>query len=132
VDAVRLWRRGPPTVAELEGAGEGAAEVAGELPAESDVRASRALRARAVRAFSAAVWAPLALAAREAAMRALVARAAALPPLAFLAAVVTGRPARAALTLRTRRDFLRAAALGWIAPTLAARSRALIASLRTA
>src|SRR5438552_14079876 len=37
-------------------------------------------------------------------------------------------PARRSLTLIARRDFRRAAALAWMAPLFAARSRALIAS----
>ena len=87
---------------------------------------------RAARALPAAVWAPLALTALPAAMRALAAlTAAALPvDLATWPALTTAEPPTAALTLRTRRDLRRAAAFGWIAPALAARSSAEIASLR--
>ena len=47
-----------------------------------------------------------------------------------VAGLTTDAPPTAALTLRARRDLRRAAAFGWIAPALAARSRAEIASLR--
>ncbi len=82
--------------------------------------------ASAARALPAAVWAPLALAALPAAMRALAAFAAAAVPVVFvgLAPAWTATPPRAAPTFLARRDLRRAAAFGWIAPTLAARSSA--------
>ena len=87
---------------------------------------ARAVLLSAARALPAAVWAPLALADLPAAMRALAALAAA----ALLVCLVTWpdvwtcAPPRAALTLRVRRDLRRAAAFGWMAPALAARSSA--------
>ena len=83
---------------------------------------------------SAAVWAPFALPALPAAMRAFAAFwAAALPVcLATCAPAVTCVPPSAALTLRVRRDLRRAAAFGWMAPAFAARSSALSASTRAA
>ena len=87
----------------------------------------------AARAFPAAVWAPLALSALEAAIRALAAFCAAALPMVFVRP--GSRPSRTidrGLTLRVRRDLRRAAAFGWIAPTFAARSRALIASVSAA
>jgi hypothetical protein len=86
----------------------------------------------AARALPAAVCAPLALTALPAAMRAFAAfTAAALPvDLAMWPALTMAEPPTAALTLRARRDLRRAAAFGWMAPDLAARSRAEIASLR--
>ena len=122
--------------AALAGAFAGALVVVGAATA-SVVAAACAVSARvdfdsAARALPAAVWAPLALTALPAAMRALAAlTAAALPvDLATWPAVTTDDPPTAALTLRARRDLRRAAAFGWIAPALAARSRAEIASLR--
>ena len=95
---------------------------------------ARAVLLSAARALPAAVWAPLALPALPAAMRALAAFwAAALPVvLATCPPACTWSPPSAALTLRVRRDLRRAAAFGWMAPALAARSRALRASARAA
>src|SRR5206468_6042570 len=95
---------------------------------------ARAVLLRAARALPAAVWAPLALPALPAAMRALAALAAAALPVVLTTRppACTCSPPRAALTLRVRRDLRRAAAFGWIAPTLAARSSALSASARAA
>ena len=91
----------------------------------------RAVFDSAARALPAAVWAPFALTALPAAIRALAAlRAAALPVLlATRPPATTWVPSIAALTLITRRDLRRAAAFGWIAPALAARSSAEMASL---
>src|SRR5207248_2303036 len=87
----------------------------------------------AARALPAAVWAPLALPALPAAIRAFAAFwAAALPTLLALPLTTTFVPARRSLTLSARRDLRRAAAFLWIAPVLAARSSALIASARLA
>ena len=90
----------------------------------------RAVLLRAARALPAAVWAPFALPALPAAMRALAALAAAALPVVLTTRPpdCTCSPPSAALTLRVRRDLRRAAAFGWIAPTLAARSSALSAS----
>ena len=95
---------------------------------------ARAVLLSAARALPAAVWAPLALPALPAAMRALAALAAAALPVVLTTRppVCTWAPPSAALTLRVRRDLRRAAAFGWMAPTLAARSRALSASARAA
>src|SRR5205085_728374 len=77
-------------------------------------------------------WAPLALTALLAAIRAFAAFAAAALPvvLADFAADWTCVPPSAALIRMVSRDFRRAAAFGWIAPALAARSRAESASTR--
>ena len=90
------------------------------------------LAERGARALPAAVWAPLALPALPSAIRVLAALAAAALPvvLVTLAVVWTWAPPRAALTLRVSRDLRRAAALGWIAPALAARSSELNAAAR--
>lgn len=95
---------------------------------------ARADLLRASRAFSAAVWAPFPRLAFAAAIRAFAAFAAAAVPVVFAvrAAVWTTSPARAAFTFLARRDLRRAAAFGWIAPTFAARSRALTASAKAA
>ncbi len=92
----------------------------------------RAVFERAARAFPAAVCAPFAFAAFDAATRALAALTAAALPVLFVTrvAVCTDSPPRAALTLRVSRDFRRAAAFGWIAPAFAARSSALSAAAR--
>ncbi len=91
----------------------------------------RAVFDSAARALPAAVWAPFALTALPAAIRALAAlRAAALPVLlATRPPATTCVPSIAALILITRRDLRRAAAFGWMAPALAARSSAEMASL---
>src|SRR5262245_30762650 len=67
-------------------------------------------------------------------MRALAAFAAAALPVCFAARLVvpTTVPPRAALTFSVRRDLRRAAAFGWMAPALAARSSADRASVRAA
>ena len=95
---------------------------------------ARAVLLSAARALPAAVWAPLALSALPAAMRALAAFAAAALPVVLTTRppTWTWAPPRAALTLRVRRDLRRAAAFGWMAPALAARSSALSASRRAA
>src|SRR6185503_8515762 len=80
-----------------------------------------------------AVWAPLALPALPAAMRAFAAFWAwALPMFFAWPRATTVVPASRSLTLRARRDLRRAAAFGWMAPLFAARSRALIASASVA
>ena len=86
----------------------------------------------AARALPAAVWAPLALSALDAAIRALAALAACalLVVFAAWAPVRAVAPPSAWLTWRVRRDLRRAAAFGWIAPDFAARSSALSASSR--
>src|SRR5207237_2965353 len=87
-------------------------------------------RVSAARALPAAVWAPFALSALPAAIRAFAAF------WAWARLTVFARPAAPAalpatpLMARARRDFRRAAWFGWIAPTFAARSRALIALAR--
>src|SRR6185369_17758603 len=93
----------------------------------------RVVLVSAARALPAAVCAPFALSALPAAMRALAAFCAwALPTVFALPRATTVVPARRSFTLIARRDLRRAAAFGWIAPVLAARSRALIASARAA
>ena len=86
----------------------------------------RAVFDNAARALPAAVWAPLALSALEAAIRALAALAACAFDVVFVTRppVWTWAPPVAALNFSVRRDLRRAAAFGWIAPTLAARSSA--------
>lgn len=86
----------------------------------------------AARALPAAVWAPLALTDFPAAMRALAAFAAAVLPVALVTRpeVAACVPPRAALILIVRRDLRRAAAFGWMAPALAARSSADRASIK--
>ena len=122
-------------VVEALAAGATTAVVADACAAALAAAASaRAVLLRAARALPAAVWAPLALPALPAAMRALAALAAAALPVVFTTRPpdCTCSPPRAALILRVRRDLRRAAAFGWMAPTLAARSRALSASARAA
>ena len=104
--------------------------VSGAASADDAADVSRAVLLSAARALPAAVWAPFALSAFEAAMRAFAAFWAA-PLLVVFAALRPWPPAApptAALTFRVSRDFRRAAAFGWIAPAFAARSRALSAS----
>ena len=93
---------------------------------------ARAVLLSAARALPAAVCAPLALPALPSAIRVLAAFAAAALPVVLVTfpPVWTLAPPRAALTLRVSRDLRRAAAFGWIAPALAARSRALSAAAR--
>jgi hypothetical protein len=119
-------------VTEALAAGFAGASTVATAPAEAV--SARVVFERATRALPAAVWAPFALPALAAAMRALAAFAAAALPVVFeaRAAVWTWAPPRAALIFRARRAFRRAAAFRWMAPTLAARSRALIASARAA
>jgi hypothetical protein len=94
----------------------------------------RAVLVSAARALPAAVCAPFALAALPAAIRALAAFWAAVVPVVFVvrAPPWTAAPAITAATLLARRDFRREAALRWIAPAFAARSRALMASASAA
>ena len=75
---------------------------------------ARAVLDNAARALPAAVWAPLAFAALPAAIRAFAALAAAALPVVFATwlELTTCEPPSAAFTLRTSRDFRRAAALG--------------------
>ena len=93
---------------------------------------ARAVFDSAARALPAAVWAPLALSAFDAAMRLLAALAAwaLLVVLVTRVDVWTWAPPVAALNLRVSRDLRRAAAFAWIAPVLAARSSAAWASAR--
>lgn len=85
--------------------------------------------ASATRALPAAVFGPASWRAFEAATLARAALAAAALPVArTLPPASTGTPPSAAVTLRASRLFRRAAAFGWIAPVLAARSSADIAS----
>src|SRR4051794_1839039 len=95
---------------------------------------ARAVLLSAARALPAAVCAPFALPALPAAMRAFAAFAAAALPVVLTTRppVWTCSPPSAALTFSVRRDLRRAAAFGWIAPTFAARSRALSASASAA
>ena len=90
----------------------------------------RAVFETAARALPAAVWAPFALFALPSAMRLLAALAAYAFDVVLTTRpdVWTAAPPVAALNLRVSRDLRRAAAFGWIAPTLAARSRAAWAS----
>ena len=94
------------------------------------VASARVVLDSAARALPAAVCAPLALTALPAAMRALAAFAAAALPvdLATWPALTTVVPTTAALTFFASRLLRRAAALGWMAPVFAARSRADMAS----
>ena len=93
---------------------------------------ARAVLDSAARALPAAVWAPLALSALPAAMRDLAAFAACALLVVFVTRVDvwTWAPPVAALNFSVRRDLRRAAAFGWIAPALAARSSAAWASAR--
>ena len=112
--------------------------VVGSAAAAAALAAPAAASARlvldsAARALPAAVWAPFALSALEAAIRAFAAFCAAALPMVFAARdEVVPAPATAAFTVRVRRDLRRAAAFGWIAPTFAARSSALIAWMSAA
>jgi hypothetical protein len=116
------------------GVPDGLAGVDSDVPEASRAAAAsaRAVLLRAARALPAAVWAPFAFADFPAAMRALAALAAAALPVCFVTRppAETEDPPRAALTFNVSRDFRRAAAFGWIAPTLAARSSAESASMR--
>lgn len=113
----------------LDTAFVGAAAVAVVVAFAASALSEREVRVSAARALPAAVWAPLALSALPAAMRALAAFWAWARLTVFaMAPAVTCVPPAMALIVRTRRDLRRAAAFGWIAPTFAARSRALIAS----
>ncbi len=116
----------------VRAAGFAATVVAVASAALAAAASARAVLLNAARALPAAVWAPFALPALPAAIRALAAFwAAALPVcLATCAPAVTWVPPIAALTLRVSRDLRRAAAFGWMAPAFAARSRALSASTR--
>jgi hypothetical protein len=93
---------------------------------------ARAVFESAARALPAAVWAPFALSALPAAIRLLAAFAAWALLVVFVTrvAVWTWAPPVAALNLSVRRDLRRAAAFGWIAPDLAARSSAAWAAAR--
>lgn len=97
------------------------------------VAVSRDERLSAARAFPAAVCSPFALVALPAAMRALAAFAAAALPVWRCDLVVawSASPPRAASSLRISRLFRRSAAFWWMAPTLAALSRAETASRST-
>jgi hypothetical protein len=104
-----------------------AAGVAAESAATAlAARASREERESAARALPAAVCSPLALVAFPAAIRAFAALAAAARPVARVAFAppTSVAPPSAAFTLSVRRLLRRAAALEWMAPTLAALSRA--------
>ena len=125
------WSRWSPGRLGLGGVAVALASAAAAFAAAAS---ARAVLLSAARALPAAVWAPFALPALPAAMRALAAFAAAALPVVLTTRppVWTCSPPSAALTLRVRRDLRRAAAFGWIAPTLAARSSALSASARAA
>jgi len=118
-EAIVLHARERAVAREQELLTDAAAEVAIEArtlaaaAAAVAAASARAVLLRAARALPAAVWAPLALSALASAIRVLAALAAAALPvvLVSLAAVWTCAPPRAALTLRVRRDFRRAAAL---------------------
>ena len=103
--------------ASLAGRRDRAAVAAAALAAAAS---ARAVLLSAARALPAAVWAPLALSALPAAIRALAAFAAAALPVVLTTRppVWTAVPPSAALTLRVRRDLRRAAAFGWMAPSL--------------
>ncbi len=124
--------RAPDDLVGVVAFGAAVSGVATASSAFAAAAASRAVLLSAARALPAAVCAPLALSALEAAIRALAAFwAAALPVvLTMRPPEATVVPPSAALTLRVRRDLRRAAAFGWMAPTLAARSSALRASMR--
>ena len=100
--------------------------VVAALAVEAAAASARAVFETAARALPAAVWAPLALLALPAEMRAFAAFAAWAFEVVFTTRpeVWTATPPVAALNFRVRRDLRRAAALAWIAPVLAARSRA--------
>src|SRR6185437_15442668 len=108
--------------------------VAVDSAAACAAASARAVLLSAARALPAAVWAPLALPALPAAIRAFAAFCAAALPVVFTTRppAWTCSPPSAALTFRVSRELRRAAAFGWIAPALAARSSALSASARAA
>ena len=121
-----------PDVARARVGRLGVVAAAGVSAAGAAVAAGVSLRAvfvSAARALPAAVCGPFALVALDAATRALAALTAAAVPVDFaVRAVWTVPPPSVAATLSASRDLRRAAALGWMAPALAARSRTLIAS----
>src|SRR5258708_6681971 len=110
----------------------GASAVVAAAAVAAAAASARAVFETAARALPAAVWAPFALLALPAAIRALAAFAAWAFEVVLTTRpeVWTETPPVAALNFKVRRDLRRAAAFAWIAPVLAARSSAEWASAR--